>query len=109
MVSFKKESWIKILSPAPSLTNIEITKKFNYELRSNGVFSRNNLPIIKDGSHVINLDDKQCKGKHWISLFIDRHMAMYFDSFGTEYIPQEVLNKIKDQTHDLHYIKNTRR
>ena len=45
--------------------------------------------------YVINVDDKQSKGTHWILLFIDRHAAVYFDSFKIEYIPQEVLNKIK--------------
>ena len=32
------------------------------------------------------------------SLFIDRNTAVHFDSFGIEYIPQEVLNKIKDKS-----------
>ena len=50
-----------------------------------------------------NLDDKQNKGTHWVSLFIYENTAMYFDSFGTEYIPQEVLNKNKDKsiTHNI--------
>ena len=29
--------------------------------------------------------------------FIDRKTAVYFDSFGVEYIAQEVLSKIKDK------------
>ena len=58
-------------------------------------FSRNNLPRIKDGACVINHGDKNSKGKHYVSLFIDRNLAVYFDSFGMEYIPQEILNKIK--------------
>ena len=37
------------------------------------MFSRNNLPIIKDGASVINLDDIKSKGTHWISLFTDRN------------------------------------
>ena len=56
------------------------------------------LPRIEDGVHVINLNDKQSKGRHWISLFIDGNSALYFDSFGIEYIPQEVLNKIKNKS-----------
>ena len=28
----------------------------------------------------------------------DKNKAIYFDSFGIEYIPQEVLNKIKDKS-----------
>ena len=33
---------------------------------------------------------------------------MYFDSFGNEYIPQEVLNKIKDKsiTHNIFRVQN---
>ena len=52
---------------------------------------------------MINLDDKQSKGTHWVSLFTDRHTTVYFDSFGIEYIPQEVLSKIKDKsiTHNI--------
>ena len=72
------------------LNSIEITNYFNYEPRFSGVFSRNNLPTIKDGAYVINLDDKNSKGTHWGSLFIDRNATVYFDSFGIEYIPQEV-------------------
>ena len=34
----------------------------------------------------------------WVSLFIDKNTAAYFDSFRIEYIPQEVLNKIKDKS-----------
>ena len=37
--------------------------------------------------YVINLDDKNSKGTHWVSLFINKSTAVYFDSFGTEYIP----------------------
>ena len=40
---------------------------------------------------MINLDDKRkIKRPHWVSLFIDKNLAAYFDSFGIEYIPQEV-------------------
>ena len=35
---------------------------------------------------------------HYVSLFTDRNTAVYFVSFGIEYIPQEVLNKIKDKS-----------
>ena len=61
------------------------------------LFSRNNLPRIKDGAYIINLDDKKSKGTHWVTLFIERN-TVYFDSFGMEYIPQELSNKIKDKS-----------
>ena len=68
-----------------------MTKYFNYKPRFNGVFSRNNLPRIKDGTYLINFDDKKSKGTHWVSLFIDRNTAAYFNFFRIEYIPPEVL------------------
>ena len=57
----------------------------------------------KRWSYAINLDDKNSKGTHLVSLFIDRNLAVCFDSFGIEYIPQEVLNKIRDKsiTHNV--------
>ena len=33
-----------------------------------------------------------------VSLVIDKNTAAHFDAFGTEYILQEVLNKIKDKS-----------
>ena len=58
--------------------------------------------------YVINLDDKNSKVTHWVSLFIDKNLAVYFDSFGIEYIPQEVLNKIRDKsiTHNVFRIQD---
>ena len=49
----------KVLFPLHPLSNIEITNYFNYERRFNGTFSRDNLPKIKDGAYVLNLDDNQ--------------------------------------------------
>ena len=48
------------------------------------------------------------KGTHCASLFIDRNTAVYFGSIGTEYIMQEVLNKIKDKsiTHNLFRVQS---
>ena len=69
------------LIPHHPLNNIEITNYFNCEPRFNGVFSRNNLPRIKDGTYSINLDDRNSKGTHWASLFMDRNTILYCDSF----------------------------
>ena len=74
------------------------SKYFVHDCRFNGIFSTDNLPRIKDGAYVINLDNKQSKGTQWVSLFIDINTALYFDSFGTEYISQELLRKIKDKS-----------
>ena len=48
------------------------------------------------------------KGTHWVSLFIDKNIAVYFDSFETEYVPQKVLIKIKNKsiTHNISRIQS---
>ena len=58
--------------------------------------------------HAINLDDKSRKRTHWVSLFINTDFVIYFDSFGIEYIPQEVLKKIKENsiTHNVFRIQD---
>ena len=40
-----------------SLTDFEIQKYYENELKFNGVYSRNNLFKIKDGAYIINLDE----------------------------------------------------
>ena len=44
--------------PPHPLTNFEIQKYYESELRFNGVYSRDNLSFeIKDGTYIINLDE----------------------------------------------------
>ena len=56
-----------------------------------------------------NLMTKKSKGINWVSLFIDRPTARYFDSFGIDYIHQEVLSKITDKsiTHNIFRIQDS--
>ena len=54
------------------------------------MYSRNNLPNkIKKGAYVINLDEYENTGTHWISLFVKANKVIYFDSFGIEHIPEK--------------------
>ena len=39
------------------LTNFEIQKFYQNELRFKGLYSRYNLPKLKDGADVINFDE----------------------------------------------------
>ena len=71
------------------LTSFEIQKYCKNEPKFNGVFSRNNLPKkIKDGAYVINLDGLLVI--NWITLFCNKNEIVYFNSFGVEYIPEEI-------------------
>ena len=69
-----------LLMPNRPFTNFEIQKYYKNEPRINGVFSRNNLPKkIKDGAYVINLDEYADVGTHWIALFCNRNVIVYFE------------------------------
>ena len=45
---------------------------------------------MKDGAYIINLDEYADVGTHWIALFCKKNEIVYFDSFGVEYIPEEI-------------------
>ena len=38
----------------------------------NGVFSRNNLPNLKKGAYVTNLDHSRSAGTHWVLIFVKK-------------------------------------
>ena len=57
--------------PLHLLTNFEIQENYKNEPRFNGVYSRDNLlKTIKNGAYVINLDEYQNTGTHWIALLL---------------------------------------
>ena len=61
------------------------------------MYSRNHLPkTIKKGSYVINLNEYENMGTHWISLFVKTNEVIYFDSFGVEHIPKEINKFIRN-------------
>ena len=76
--------------PAHALTNFEIQKHYQNEPRFNSVYSRDNLPKVKDGANVTNLDEYSDIGTHWIALYVLNNNVTYFDSFGVEHIPNEI-------------------
>ena len=80
------------------LTNFEIQKCYQNELRYNAVFSRDNQPKITDATDVINLDEYSDIGTHWIALYVRNNDVLYFDSFGVEHIPKEIKKIIKNRS-----------
>ena len=101
--------------PPHPLTNFEIQEYYQNEPRFNGVFSRDNLPnnnirskelgsAVKNGAYVINLDEYHDIETHWVALYVqstsvyDTHVnnkiVTYFDSFGVEHIPKEIMKFI---------------
>ena len=84
--------------PPHPLTNFEIQKYYQNESRFNGVYSRDNLPKIKDGAYVIYLDECSDIETHWVALYVagaspkdvNNNDVIHFDSFGVEHIPKEI-------------------
>ena len=83
------------MTPPHSLTNFEIKGYYQNEPRFNGIFSRDNLPnTIKNGAYVINLDEYRDVGTDWVAFYVNNKTAIYFDSFGVEHIPKEIMKFI---------------
>ena len=55
------------------------------------------LKKTKDGAYIINLDEYANVGIHWIALFCKKNGILYFDSFGVEYIPNEIKKFIRNK------------
>ena len=75
------------MSAYPS-TSFEIQIYYENEPKFNSVYSRNKLSKITDGAHIINLDEYESIGTHWIALYVNAKNVTYFDSFGVEHIPK---------------------
>ena len=92
--------------PPHPLTNFEI-QYYQKEPKFNGVYSRNNLPKIKDGTYVINLDDYKSIGTHGIALCVNANNIVYSNNFGVEHIPKEIKKFIENKKYCNKYLYNT--
>ena len=82
--------------PPHPLTNFEIQKYYQNVPKFNSVYSRNNLPKIKNRAYVTNLDKYKSIGTYWLALYVNGdngitfYDATYFDSFGVKHVPKEL-------------------
>ena len=68
------------------------------EPRFSGVYPRNNLTQkIKDRTYVINLDEYADIETHQIALYVLNIGTIYFDSFGVEHVPKEIIKIIRNK------------
>ena len=99
--------------PLHPLTNFEILKYYQNEPRFNGVYFRDNMPRIKDGSYVTNLDEYSDIGTHWVALYVgvaspkdvQNNDVTYFDSFRVEHIPKEIKTFIGNKNIKIHIFR----
>ena len=71
------------MQPHP-LTNFEIEKYYQSDLL------KSNLSKIGDGAYMLNLDDYEWGGTHWIALYVNAENITCFYSFGVEHTPKEI-------------------
>ena len=81
----------------------EIQNYYQSEPEFNGVYSRNNLQKKKDGTYIINLDEYESIGTHWIALYVNAENITYFDSFEVEHVPKEMRNFIRNENITIIY------
>ena len=48
-------------------------------------------------AYVINLDEHSDIGTHWVALWVNNNNVTYFDSFGVEHIPKEIIKFIENK------------
>ena len=46
---------------------------------------------------MIKIDEYADVGTHWIALFCNRGEVVYFNSFGVEYVPEEIKEFIRNK------------
>ena len=61
---------------------IEHILKLEAKDKFQGVFPFDLLPKRQLGAYVINLDDHDEPGSHWVAVYDDGKMVEYFDSYG---------------------------
>lgn len=80
--------------PRRPLRDIDIIRHAAGVPNFRGVFMRDDLPTKpwKNESAVVNLDEKQGSGTHWVAYRKKGQFAEYFDSFGNLKPPCELIN-----------------
>ena len=48
-------------------------------------------------TNIINLDEFESIGTHWIALYVNAKNETYFDSFGVEHVPKEIRKFIESK------------
>ena len=66
------------------------TKKNEKRTKFNSIYLRKNWSKIKDEAYILNLDEYESIGTHWIVFYVNYNSLTYFDSFGVEHIPKEI-------------------
>ena len=88
------------------MSNLKIDEILRYDKNYIGTYSKDNVPLLKNNqSTIINLQDSDKKGSHWVSYKRIGNKIFYSDSYAIPFIP----NVIKNSYHNHKFICNVYR
>ena len=77
------------------MSNLKIDEILKHDKNYIGTFSKDNVPVLKNNqSTIINLQDSNKSGSHWVSYKKIGNKIFYFDSYGVAFIPDIIKNNI---------------
>jgi len=81
-----------LLFPTHILSNIEILDYANLIGLPIDCVAKNQVPktISKNTGLIVNLQDIGQSGSHWVCAIRKNNKCLYYDSFGIEYIPNQL-------------------
>ena len=88
------------------MSNLKIGEILKHDKNYIGTYSKDNVPLLKNSqSTIINLQDSDKSGSHWVSYKKISNKTFYFDSYAVSFIP----DIIKKQYPNHRFICNIHR
>ena len=70
------------------MSNLKIDQLLKHDINYIGTYSKDNVPALKNSqSTIINLQDSNKSGSHWVSYCKRKDKIFYFNSYGVAFIP----------------------
>ena len=79
------------------MSNLKIDEILKHDKNYIGTFSKDNCPVLKNNqSTIINLQNSNKNGSHWVSYKKIDNKIFYFDSYGVGFIPDILKNNTQN-------------
>ena len=76
------------------MSNLKIDEILKHNGNYIGTYSKDNVPLLKNNeSTIINLQNSDKNGSHWVSYKKIDNKIFYFDSYAITYIPDIIKNQ----------------
>ena len=76
------------------MSNFKIDEILKNDKNYIGTYSKDNVPVLKNNqSTIINLQNSNRNGSHWVSYKRIGNKVYYFDSYAVAFIPDIIKNQ----------------